>query len=137
MMSNAAKNFDILVWILYIIIFIMQYVTLFSDLYSAKFWDTSAKSFFLCNLIQRIPRKEFDAHFRAEIKLTFILTTILIGGEVRNCGGSPMANKSSRRGGDECTWLAACRALSKSADITHMHIFCMNKIRLVNLFYNS
>jgi len=42
-MSNAAKNFDILVWAFYIIILIVQ--NYFCDLYPAKILDLSGKPF--------------------------------------------------------------------------------------------
>jgi len=49
--SNAAKNFDILattiIWTFYIIILMVQQ-NYFSDLYSAKILDLSAKPFFPC-----------------------------------------------------------------------------------------
>jgi len=49
MMNNVAKNFDILVTNLKIILFRRNVfdssIKLFSDLYPAKFLDTSAKSF--------------------------------------------------------------------------------------------
>jgi len=52
--SNAAKNFDVLAIILisYVIILMIQ-TKLFSDLYLIKFLDSSAKSFFPCIDISR------------------------------------------------------------------------------------
>jgi len=52
-MSNVAKNFDILVASLIVLHNYFDNSTKsFSDLYLAKFLDTSAKSFFSCKCIR-------------------------------------------------------------------------------------
>jgi len=74
MMSNAAKNFDILsVWASYMIIL----TKLFSDLYLAKFLDTSTKSFFPCNnkKICRVKSKACSIRIRNSMRgYSFILS---------------------------------------------------------------
>jgi len=55
MMSNAAKNVDILASILNVLHnYFDSLIKLFSDLYLAKFLDTSAKPFFPCNYYKAI-----------------------------------------------------------------------------------
>jgi len=48
MRSNSTKNFDILATSLSVVIIIDSPTKLFSNLYLAKFLDTSAKSLFPC-----------------------------------------------------------------------------------------